>query len=75
MNKKRIYDDAKDKNVAAVVVYLNDSNELFYDEEFKVAVPEADMFDLFCKGVLAAKADVYYTAKSFTAGAIDFGVA
>lgn len=72
----RIYQDAKDKNVAAVLVYANASKALFYDEAFKNAVPADDCLELFLKGVICLKGDTYYTAKSCTkAGVIDFGIA
>lgn len=70
----RIYNDAKDKNVAQVVVYANSSNKLFYDAETKKAVPATECVDLFMKGVVALKSGTYYKAKSCTtAGVIDFG--
>lgn len=75
---KRVYLDAKDKNVAKVVVYANSSNKLFYTETLTgdkaVAVPADDCLDLFLKGVVAVKNGTYYAAKSCTsAGVIDFG--
>ena len=70
----RVYDDAKDKNVATVVVYADASNNLFYDVEGTKAVPATDCLDLFFKGVIALKGTTYYAAKSCTAaGVIDFG--
>lgn len=70
----KIYDDACDKNVAAVVVYANESNELFFDEECTNAVPAEECLNLFVKGVVAVKGDSYYNAVSCTkAGVIDFG--
>lgn len=76
----RVYQDAADKNVAAVLVYANSSNKLFYTEALTgataVPVPAEDCLNLFLKGVVAVKGGVYYKAKSCTsAGVIDFGFA
>ena len=71
---KKIYDDANDK-YATVVLFVNGSNELFYDEAFTTAVPAADLFHLFIAGVVAKKGDVYYKPVSCTeAGVISFGL-
>ena len=71
---KKVFQDAKDKYVAANVVYANGSNELFYDEEFTDSVSADDLKDLFYKNVVAVKNGTAYTAKSMTsAGVVDFG--
>lgn len=72
----RIYNDAKDKNVATVVVYAaNTGSKIYYDKDHKVEVPAADCLDLFMKGVVALKGTTYYAAKTCTAaGVIDFGL-
>lgn len=72
----RVYQDAKDKNVATVLVYANSANKVFYDAAFKTEVPADDCLELFLKGVVALKGTTYYAAKSCTkAGVIDFGFA
>lgn len=72
---KKIYNDAKDKNVATVVVYADSSNDLFYDPEFTNAVPNADGLDLFLKGVVVFKENAYYKAISCSStGVISFGL-
>lgn len=73
----KIYNDAKDKNVATVVLYANEENALFTDaactKEFDAA---NDGLDAFLKGVVAVKAGVYYKPISCTeAGVINFGLA
>lgn len=72
----RMYFDANDKNVAAVVVYANSSNKIFYDATAKDnLVPAEDCMGLFVKGVVCKKGNTYYKAKSCTeAGVIDFGI-
>lgn len=53
----KIFMDAKDKNVASVVIYANESDDTmayFYDAEKTQEVPAEDMFDLFVKGVIVA---------------------
>lgn len=75
-NYDRFYDDAVDKNVAAIKVYANESKALFYDAEFTAAkaVPATDCLNLFVKGVLALYDGTWYAAKSCTTeGVIDFG--
>lgn len=72
----RFYQDAVDKNVAAVKVYANSNKALFYDAEFTEAkaVPAEDCLNLFVKGVVALYDGSWYAAKSCTeAGVIDFG--
>lgn len=70
----KIYNEANDK-YATVVLFVNNSNELFYDEAFTEAVPAADCFHLFTAGVVAKKGDTYYKPVSCTAaGVINFGL-
>lgn len=57
---RRVYQNAKDADVATVVLYANASKALFYDPEFKVPVPKTDGLDLFIHGVVAVKNNVYY---------------
>lgn len=57
----RIFNDAKDKNVAVVVVY-EDSGDLYYDSGKTQEVPAEDMFDLFAKGVVAFDGTGYKAA-------------
>lgn len=74
---KLIYDDAKDKNVATVVIYADDSDDLYYDATTQTedtAVPDTALFDLFIKGVVCVKDDVYYKALSYDESTgINFG--
>ena len=65
----RIYNDACDKNVAAIIVYLNAEDEkLYYDAEFTEAmeVPEADLKNLFIKGALVDNGDGLFAATGYT---------
>lgn len=72
---KKIFNDACDKNVSVRVVYVDEAGDLFYDEECTVEVPAEDCLNLFVKGVVAIKDDVYYTAVSCTdEGVIDFNI-
>lgn len=71
----RIYNDAKDKNVAAVLVYANSEKALFYDAEFTDAVDADDCLELFSKGVICLYDGTYYNAVSCTdAGVLSFGL-
>lgn len=70
-----IKQDAADKNVAANVVYLDGSNDLFYDAACTKAVAATDCLNLFLKGVVGVKNSTYYKAVSCTsAGVISFGL-
>lgn len=60
---EKIFNDAKDKNVAATVIYV-DSDGYSYDDPSDradgasaIAVDEADMYDLFVKGVIIVDAN------------------
>lgn len=60
----KIFMDAKDKNVAKVVVYLDDGI-VYFDEDCTEEVPEEAMFDLFVKGVVAFDGTNYKAAKGY----------
>lgn len=62
----RIFNDAKDKNVAVVVVYQNNDGDLFYDSDKTQEVPAEDMFDLFVKGVVAFDGTTYAAAMGYS---------
>lgn len=47
----KIYQDAKDKNVAAIVVYADGTN-VFYDQGKAKKVSFEDLSDYFVKGML-----------------------
>lgn len=71
--KKRVYNDAEDKNVAAVVIFTNDS-KYYYDADFEDEIPAEDMLNLFFKGVMLKSGTTYTAAVSCTeAGVISFG--
>lgn len=52
----KIYMDAKDKNVAKVVIYYNSSNGSsnapFLDEECTIPFPNDKLYDAFLKGAI-----------------------
>lgn len=52
----KIYMDAKDKNVAKVVIYYNSSNDSanapFLDEECTIPFPNDELCDAFVKGAI-----------------------
>ncbi len=62
--KEKVFNDAKDKNVAAPIVYKNGA-ALYYDENFTNEVPFEDLLDLFLKGVVLKKGDTYAAAMGF----------
>lgn len=52
----KIYMDAKDKNVAKVVIYYNSgngsANAPFLDEECTIPFPDDELYDAFVKGAI-----------------------
>mgnify|MGYP000316630723 CR=1 FL=1 len=61
IKKNKIYARADEKFVKAVVLYANSTDKLFYDEAAKTdKVVAADLTDLFLKGVVIKKDNVYY---------------
>ena len=71
---KKIFQDAVDKNVAAVMLFADASKDIFYDEAHKEPVPAEDCVNLFIKGVVCEYNDVLYKALSCSdAGVINFG--
>ena len=73
---QKIFIDSEDKNVAVYKIYTKDGSNFNYDEEGKKKVEAADMFNLFIKGVVAVKNDVFYKPVSCTkAGVINLGIA
>lgn len=71
----RIFQDAKDKNVAAVLIYADANKDLYYDVAGTNAVSADDCLELFSKGVFCLYSGTYYAAKSCTdEGVIDFGL-
>lgn len=71
---ERVFIKGDDKNIVATVIYTADGEAFTYDTKGEIAVPAADMFDLFIKGVVAVKNNVYYKPVSCTKeGVIAFG--
>lgn len=65
MRYKKFYDTAKDKNVAATVIYVDTEGYSYDDPETRgdkdaVPVEDADMLNLFVKGVIIIDADGVY---------------
>ena len=70
---EKLFIDGNDKNVAATVIYTANGTKYTYDAAGKMEVKAADMFNLFVKGVVAVKNNVYYKPTSCTkAGVITF---
>lgn len=65
----RIYMDAKDKNVSATLIYVDEHDNFYYTETMTgddaVEVSQDDYYELFAKGVIAVKAGVYYAPLAF----------
>lgn len=57
----RIYDDAKDKNVAVTMAYADaDDGNLFADSGKKTKLTKDEVFDLFLKGMIIFLGDEYF---------------
>ncbi len=55
----RIYNDAKDKNVAKVIVFVN-ANKAYVDAAHKVQFKTSDLKDAFIKGCVLQTAENTY---------------
>lgn len=63
---ERIYQDAKDKNVAKVIVYVN-SAKAYSDEDHKTQMKTSELKDAFMKGcVLVSAAGTWVVPTSYT---------
>lgn len=62
--KERIYNDAVDKNVAALVVYTS-GGEYFFDEAGENKVPDEEVANIFFKDALLFENGTYYRSVSF----------
>lgn len=73
---EKLFIDGDDKNVTVTVIYTKDGETFTYDAAGEKVVKTEDMFNLFIKGVVAVKNDVYYKPVSCTkAGVIVFPTA
>lgn len=63
---EKIYQDAKDKNVAKVIVYVS-STKAYSDAEHTVQMKTSELKDAFMKGcVLVSAAGTWVTPTSYT---------
>ena len=63
----KIYDDAKDKNVAAVIIYGKDTDGKAYaDTEGKTQLKTSELQDAFIKRALIKIGDDYFVPTGFS---------
>lgn len=64
----RIYDQAKDKNVAALLIYAKETadNKAYVDEACTVQFKTSDLKDAFIKRAVVKVGDDYFAPVSFT---------
>lgn len=64
----RIYDQAKDQNVAALVIYAKETadNKAYSDSECKVQMKTSELRDAFIKRALVKVGKDYFAPVSFT---------
>lgn len=64
----RIYDQAKDQNVAALVIYAKETadNKAYADPEYKVQMKTSELKDAFIKRALVKVGEGYFVPVSFT---------
>lgn len=64
----RIYDQAKDQNVAALVIYAKETadNKAYSDSECKVQMKTSELRDAFIKRALIKVGEDYFAPVSFT---------
>nr|DAM61570.1 MAG TPA: hypothetical protein [Caudoviricetes sp.] len=55
----RIYNDAKDKNVAKVIIFVN-ANKAYVDAAYKVQFKTSELKDAFMKGCVLQTAENTY---------------
>lgn len=60
----KVYQQAKDKNVATIMVY-SDGTHVFYDAKKSTKVSFGDLADYFLKGVTVKKDDVLFSPIAF----------
>ena len=56
---ERIYNDAKDKNVAKIVVFVN-ANKAYLDDAHKIQFKTSELKDAFMKGCVLKTAENTY---------------
>lgn len=62
----KIFNDAKDKNVAAIVITVDESGYALPNESAEEALSCEELKDLFIKGCYVLDTGVYYTPVSLT---------
>lgn len=60
IHDNRVYANENEKFVKTVLVHANASNELFHDEATKNPVLEAELKDLFLKGMVIVQNSKFY---------------
>lgn len=71
MKRETIFARADEKFVKTTLLYADSSDKLFYDAAAKTdKVLQADLLDLFLKGVTVVKSGVYYKALCFKTNSI-----
>lgn len=65
---ERIYDQAKDQNVAALVIYAKETadNKAYADSECKVQLKTSELKDAFIKRALVKVGENYFAPVAFT---------
>lgn len=71
-NMTKLFDQAKDKNVANFIVYGKTADTtLYYDEKMTVKLKQADAEDAFKKGrLIIVNGGAYYTPISLASGKV-----
>lgn len=63
---ERIYDNAKDKNVAAVMIYGNIEGNAYVDEDCTIQFKTSELKDAFIKRALIKIGDDYFIPTGFS---------
>ena len=77
---EKIFQDAKDKYVTAVVLYADGSKKLFVDAAGSIAASAEVALDAFLKGVLVIKSGTAYMratkidGNTVSVGAVDYTI-
>lgn len=63
---KKVFQDAKDKNVAAVLIYADSNNYACSDAEAKVKMTKAELMDAFLKRAFIVGSGTYTVPSAMT---------
>lgn len=70
IHENKVYANESEKFVKTLLVHVNESKELFYDEAFEKPVLAADLKDLFLKGMTVVSGEKFLAPLCFDGAAV-----